>query len=31
MVGWGDEGTGRRHETTLAQKIVQEDETTIAN
>ena len=28
MAGWGDEGTGRRHETTPAQTFLQEDEMT---
>ena len=28
MAKWGDEGTGRRHEMTPAQKLLQEDETT---
>ena len=28
MARWGDEGTGRRHEMTPAQKLLQKDETT---
>ena len=28
MARWGDERTGKRHETTQAQKLLQEDETT---